>query len=76
MAGNDKLYVLTGIGRRDDGEPYAVKFGPTSESPALLRRFDMRWPNAVIKVAVLPVLPGGLLRVSHKAVVRALGAAR
>jgi hypothetical protein len=62
-----RLYVLVGVGCTE-GKAHVVKYGPTSESRALLNGYDMQWPHDVVSIGVLPVLPGALLRVSQTAV--------
>lgn len=65
------MYVLTYLDRGDDGNARVVRFGPTSESAGLLSGYSERQPICDA-VAILPVLRGGLLRVSRTAANRAL----
>ncbi len=53
-------------------EPRIVKFGPTSERPDLLQSFDMPWASGADRRIVVPVMSGGLLRVSARALADAL----
>lgn len=69
---NRQLWVLAGVDTSGD-EPEIVRFGPTSESTALLHGFEMNWPSSVDTVVVVPVAPGGLLRVSKRALADAIG---
>ena len=52
--------------------PRVVKFGPTSDRPDLLESFDAPWPSGAEVRAVLPVLPGVMLRVDSRDVDRAI----
>jgi len=45
--------------------PRVVRFGPTSDQPALLASYDAPWPSGAETRAVLPVLPGVMLRVTR-----------
>jgi hypothetical protein len=66
-----RLYVLVGL-KRDGDKAVVTRFGPTSESTALLHGYEMAWPHDTERVTVLPVLRGGLLRVSSRQAARAM----
>lgn len=66
-----RLWVLAGVDTSGE-EPAIKRFGPTSENPGLLGRFEMSWPLGVDTVVVVPVMPGGLLRVSKRELVEAI----
>lgn len=68
-----KLWVLVFVDTSGE-EPKVVKFGPTSENPGLLYRYDMCWPSAADRRVVVPVMDGGLLRVSKHDLAGALAA--
>lgn len=57
------MYVLAAL----DANARVLKFGPTSESHALLMQFDWaRAPSAAVAIVVLRVLPGPGLRVGMR----------
>jgi hypothetical protein len=67
MGRTGRLYVQVGLARGDDHHAQVIKYGPTSESREMLRTHEQNWPSRTECVAVLPVLRGGLLRVSKRA---------
>ena len=62
------LYVAVAV----DSDGQILRYGPTSESPGLLRRHEWRTPSATDRVLILRTVPGFLLRVSARVLAAAL----
>lgn len=66
-----RLFVLAFV-NENAAPPKIVRFGPTSESPALLASFDAPWPAHATTRVIVPTDGSGLLRVRTSDLRRAL----